>query len=129
MYQNHAGARYLGATMWDLVDLLEGIPQEDISIGFDVRHAKVEAGLSWPVYWEIARPHLGGTLRKDFVWDQGKVINVPLGQGWVGEAFFHEGRLKHFQGPITFMWNICSRPDRKPMLKLSTRILLHCVNG
>ena len=42
-----------------------------------------------------------GTLRKDFVWDQGKVINVPLGQGWVGEAFFHEDRLKHFQGPIT----------------------------
>ena len=29
------------------------------------------------------------------------MINVPLGQGWVGEAFFHEGRLKHFQGPIT----------------------------
>lgn len=101
LYQNHAGARYLGATMWDLVDLLEGIPQEDISIGFDVRHAKVEAGLSWPVYWEIARPHLGALYVKDFVWDQGKVINVPLGQGWVGEAFFHEGRLKHFQGPIT----------------------------
>ena len=49
--------------MWDLVNLLEGIPQEDISIGFDVRHAKVEAGLSWPVYWEIAVPSRG-TLRK-----------------------------------------------------------------
>lgn len=101
IYQNHAGARYLGASMWDLVSVLEGIPASDMAIGFDVRHASVEGGLSWPLLWKVAQPHLGALYVKDFLWKEGKVVNVALGQGWVSRDFFESERLNQVNGPIS----------------------------
>ena len=57
IYQNHAGARYLGSTIWDLSFIMRGIPVDQMAVGFDIRHAKVEGGMSWPVYWNMIQPH------------------------------------------------------------------------
>ena len=101
IYQNHAGARYLGSTIWDLSFIMRGIPVDQMAVGFDIRHAKVEGGMSWPVYWNMIQPHLGAVYVKDFLWKENKVENVPLGKGWVDNGFFTEERLNAFDGPIS----------------------------
>ena len=101
IYQNHAGDRYLGGTIWDLKELLQDIPKELMAVGFDIRHAKVEGGMSWPVYWNVIQPHVGAVYVKDFRSEDGKLINVPLGEGWVDNRFFTPERLSAFDGPIS----------------------------
>jgi len=101
LYQVHSGARNVGATVWDLVELLEGIPPEDMAIAFDIRHATVEAGLSWPLLFNVARPHLGAVYLKDFVWKDGQVENVPLGTGRVDKSFCSLVKQSGFTGPLS----------------------------
>jgi sugar phosphate isomerase/epimerase len=57
LYQNHAGARYVGATVWDFQSLIDEIPAAEIGFAFDIRHAVAEAGLAWPVLQNVAEPH------------------------------------------------------------------------
>ena len=83
VYQNHAGSRYVGASLWDLHRLLEGVPPEQIGVAFDVRHATVEGGQSWPVLWRLVRDQTQAVYVKDFQWDGRQPRNVPLGQGQV----------------------------------------------
>ena len=40
-YQNHSGTR-VGAAVWDLWELLRGLPAEQVSVQYDVRHAVTE---------------------------------------------------------------------------------------
>lgn len=101
IYQNHAGDRYLGGTIWDLRELLKGIPRDQMAVGFDMRHAKAEGGMSWPVYWNVIQPHVGAVYVKDFRWEGGNLVNVPLGEGWVDDRFFTPERLNGFEGPIS----------------------------
>ena len=86
VYQNHAGSRYVGASVWDLHRLLEGISPEQIGVAFDVRHATVEAGQSWPVLWRLVREQTRVIYVKDFAWRGREPRNVPLGEGQVDPA-------------------------------------------
>jgi sugar phosphate isomerase/epimerase len=101
VYQNHAGARYVGASLWDLVLLLEGIPSEQVGIAFDIRHATAEGGMAWPVSWNVVQPHLQAVYVKDFRWNGRRPENVPLGEGQVDPAFFRLLREATFEGPIS----------------------------
>ncbi|MEQ8848889.1 TIM barrel protein [Botrimarina sp.] len=87
VYQNHCGADFVGAPLWDLRYLLEGIPKEQIGSAFDIRHATVEGGLSWPLDYDATKPHIGAVFVKDFVWDGEKPEHVPLGEGRVDKRF------------------------------------------
>ena len=101
VYQNHAGANNVGASLWDLHLLLEEIPPQEVGIAFDIRHATVEGGLAWPVSWNVARPHLGAVYVKDFQWVDRRPVNVPLGEGMVSPAFFKMLSAAEFDGPIS----------------------------
>ena len=101
LYQNHAGANMVGAPLWDLYDLIREFSPRDIAVAFDIRHAMVEGGLSWPVQFKLLQPHLGAVFVKDFRWDNGKVINTPLGQGQVDRKFFAMLKSARFTGPIS----------------------------
>ena len=114
IYQNHAGDRYLGGTIWDLRELLKGIPRDQMAVGFDMRHAKAEGGMSWPVYWNVIQPHVGAVYVKDFRWEEGKLVNVPLGDGWVNDRFFTPERLNGFEGPISLHVEYLQRAGLKP---------------
>jgi len=88
LYQNHAGANYVGAPVLDLVSVLRGIPTSQIAIALDIRHTTVEATSSWPILYAAAKPHVGALFVKDAIIDQGKVKDVDLGQGKAaGELF------------------------------------------
>jgi sugar phosphate isomerase/epimerase len=101
LYQNHCGADMMGATMWDLHSLIKDYPLNEIGCVFDIRHAAVEGGEAWPVYWNLMQPHVAAVSVKDFTWNGRKSQHVPLGRGQVDPAFFKQLRNSRFTGPIS----------------------------
>jgi sugar phosphate isomerase/epimerase len=101
MWQNHAGADMVGATVWDMHSLIKDYPVSEIGCVFDIRHAAVEAGEAWPIYYDLVKPHLAALSVKDFRWDGRKSAHVPLGKGQVDPKFFKTLSKSDFRGPIT----------------------------
>ena len=101
VYQNHAGGNTFGAPLWDLNYVLEGIDVNDIGVAYDIRHAAVEGGKSWPITFHMIWPKIDTVYVKDFVWDGKKVKNVPLGSGLVDRKFFSMLNKTNFEGPIS----------------------------
>jgi sugar phosphate isomerase/epimerase len=81
--------------------LINDTPVSEIGCVFDIRHAAVEAGEAWPVYFDIMTPHLGAVSVKDFVWKDRKSQHAPLGQGEVDPTFFKMLKRTDFAGPIS----------------------------
>lgn len=98
LYQNHSGAKYVGGTLWDLRYLIKDQPTERIASAFDIRHTTIEAGLSWPVLYDMMKPHIGAIYVKDFQWQDRKAEHVPLGQGRVDPEFFQLLRADGYDG-------------------------------
>jgi len=86
-YQNHAGSKYVGAPIWDLYFLLKDLDTRWIGCQFDIRHATVEGGTTWPIHFRLISEHINTLAAKDFKWAQmdniWKPQNCPLGQGMV----------------------------------------------
>lgn len=101
LYQNHAGVNYMGAAIWDLDQVLDGIAPTDIGMAYDIRHATVEGGTSWPTALRMIRDHIDTVYVKDFVWEGRKTKNVPLGEGVVSPSFFKMMADTDFRGPIS----------------------------
>lgn len=104
-YQNHAGIN-IGAPVWDLYWLINGCDPDYISIQYDIRHAVVEGGTSWPVGMQLLSPWIKSTPIKDFYWKNvngvWKIINVPLGEGMVDfDAYLKEYNRLGLSGPVT----------------------------
>jgi sugar phosphate isomerase/epimerase len=101
IYQNHCGAKNMGATLWDLHRLIQEYPIDEIGCVFDIRHATVEGGEAWPMYYELMKPHFAAMSVKDFRWNGRKSQHVPLGTGQVDPQFFSMVRQSDFAGPIS----------------------------
>ena len=101
LYQNHSGAKYVGATLWDLHSLIKDYPTSELACVFDIRHATVEGGEAWPIYYDLMRPHTAALSMKDFRWNGRKSQHVPLGTGQVDPQFFKMVRKSDFSGPIS----------------------------
>jgi L-ribulose-5-phosphate 3-epimerase len=105
-YQNHSG-RSLGSTVWDIHHVLKDIDPEFTGIQYDVRHATVEGGNSWPLGMQLVAPWIGSTDIKDFIWEkndrgQWRPKSVPLGEGMVNfETYFNEFKKLNNTAPIS----------------------------
>jgi len=109
LLQNHSGNGYVGAPLWDLHELLKDIDPKELGVHFDIGHATVENGLSWPTAFSLVKHRIGAVIVKDFYWKhtpgQGqKTVWVPLGQGCVNPKFFGMLRAADFRGPITMQF-------------------------
>jgi sugar phosphate isomerase/epimerase len=86
-YQNHSGSQYVGACIWDLHYLLEDLDPRWVGCQFDIRHATVEGGTTWPVHFRLMSEYINTLVAKDFRWAQIKGVwqpqNCPLGEGMV----------------------------------------------
>ncbi|MEJ2701245.1 MAG: TIM barrel protein [Sedimentisphaerales bacterium] len=86
-YQNHAGAKYVGAPIWDLDILFGDLDTRWIGSQFDIRHATVEGGLAWPTDFRLVSRYINTIVAKDFKWTQKagswQAENCPLGEGMV----------------------------------------------
>ena len=98
LYQNHSGSRLVGASIWDQRRLLDGAPKDRVAAVFDVRHATVEGGESWPLLWRLIRDRVRFIYVKDFRWDGRKAVNVPLGKGQVDPELLHMIHAEITQG-------------------------------
>lgn len=85
-YQNHAG-QHMGSFVTDLADLLDGLDPRWSGSQYDIRHATVDGGASWPLGLRYLKDHIKTIAIKDFMWKQiggeWKLFNVPLGEGMV----------------------------------------------
>lgn len=116
VYQNHCGPRFVGSVIWDLKQLLQDIPKEQIGSAFDIRHASVEGGTTWPLHYDILKPHIGAVYAKDFVWNGKKPEHVPLGEGRVDKKFFKMHQASGINCPISLHVEYLQKEDAKENL-------------
>jgi sugar phosphate isomerase/epimerase len=103
--QNHSGQDYFGAPVWDAFDVIRSLPPADIGIAFDIGHATLEGGLSWPVQARLAEPRYSLVYVKDFRWEKQekgwRPVWCPLGQGMIaGPRFFTTLAKSRYDGPV-----------------------------
>ena len=102
--QNHSGSDYFGGPIWDVVAALHDVGSRSMGMFFDIGHATIEGGLSWPIEARLAEPHIVAVYVKDFRMQKTprapRVEWVPLGEGLIGTAFFDWLKKTKFNGPI-----------------------------
>jgi sugar phosphate isomerase/epimerase len=109
LFQNHSGNGYVGAAVWDIHSLLEHIDPAQIGVHFDIGHATVESGLSWPTSFALVQDRVGAVIVKDFRWNLtpgagGAAVWCPIGQGMINPRFFTLLKATSFNGPITMQF-------------------------
>lgn len=105
-YQNHAGSKFVGAVIWDLWELIKDLDPRYMGCQFDIRHAAVEAGLSWPTQLRLMASYIKTLVVKDFYWRKGtkgwQPVNCPLGEGAVDlVAYLQLLKNESISGPIS----------------------------
>ncbi|HEY0967363.1 MAG TPA: TIM barrel protein [Opitutaceae bacterium] len=99
VYQIHSGANQAGSAAWDLDMILDGVDPQHFGVAFDLRHVKVEQGLAWPTAVKLLAPRTVALCVKDFVWNDERVVDVPLGQGRVKKPILDQVIAAH-GGPL-----------------------------
>jgi sugar phosphate isomerase/epimerase len=107
MFHTHSGVDLVGASIWDLHEILEGMDPALVGVNYDVGHATVEGGFGgWINSYRISGAYLRGIAVKDFVWEKdthGKWRPAwkPLGDGMVRfPEFFKMVAASQFSGPL-----------------------------
>lgn len=104
-YQNHSGAEYVGAAVWDLHEAFRDLDAGQVGACFDIAHATVEGGLAWPLHARLMAERFVAVFCKDFFWektDGGQKLRwCPLGEGVVQRSFFDWLKTTSFSGPIS----------------------------
>ena len=91
LYQNHSGARYLGALGWDAAYMLDGIPADHLGVALDLRHLRADSGRSWKTMVRVLKSHIRSIYIKDAKWSgtrSDRLQDVPVDQGFVNDEMF-----------------------------------------
>ena len=109
--QNHSGRNYVGAPVWDLWELMRELNPKEMALYFDIGHATLEGGYSWPIQARLVEPMLAVVSVKDFLWSRQTTAGAqqrgwkaewcPLGKGMVQRAFFDWLQKTRFSGPVS----------------------------
>ncbi len=99
IYQNHSGAKMAGAGIWDIALLMKDYPLSEVAWAFDMMHAKVEGGLSWPTEFALASDRLGVVHFKNYVWENNVPRSVSLATGLVNKESVDVLKKKGYVGP------------------------------
>jgi len=104
-WQNHSGVDYVGAPIWDLWMMMKDLDPKHMGVCFDIGHATVEGGLSWPTQARLIEQRLVAVYCKDFYWEKGPKGWAPtwvnFGTGTVHKSFFDWLRTTSFEGPLS----------------------------
>lgn len=104
LYHTYSGTR-VGASLWDLIYVIEGQDPDSVGINFDIGHMFSEGVRSWVNDLRYAMPYVRGASLKDATYvsdDNGEVTRVfkAMGEGavdWV--EYFRQLREGGFSGP------------------------------
>jgi sugar phosphate isomerase/epimerase len=111
LLQNHAGADYFGAPLWDLARVLEQIDPNHLAVAFDTRHIAIESSQSWPIDYRLVRPSIGAIFCKDAKWEGNKIVDLPLGAGPIASQVFAQVRKDGIPGPISLHMEYIDHQD------------------
>lgn len=105
-YQNHSGS-LVGASAWEVWEMLKTANPESMGVQYDIRHATVEGGLSWQNGLRLLQSRIKTLVFQDFAWENrnGKwmVKNVPIGEGMSDyKTFFRLLKQYKIQVPASF---------------------------
>jgi len=133
IYQNHSGAKMAGAGIWDIALLMKDYPLTDVAWAFDMMHAKVEGGLSWPTEFALARERLGVVHFKNFVWEKNTPKSVSLASGMVNKESVDVLKKIGYTGPCLihneYLKGDINQPDfLASVIKASKDDLVTCVS-
>ena len=103
-YQNHSGRDLVGGPVWDILPLIQEINSPHLGMCFDLGHATVEGGLSWPIDARAVEPYLVALFVKDFVWQETprgwRPAWCPLGGGMIPRSYLRGLMAKGVRVPI-----------------------------
>jgi L-ribulose-5-phosphate 3-epimerase len=122
IYHTHSGPGLVGAPIWDLWTLFQGLDPRWIGVNYDIGHATVEGGYGgWIDSSRLVKNQMRGIALKDFTWQQNKGKNIhhdpfdkslgvedawvphwcPMGEGMVNfSGFFAIVKANGFSGPV-----------------------------
>jgi L-ribulose-5-phosphate 3-epimerase len=122
MYHTHSGPGLVGAPIWDLWTLFQGLDPRWIAVNFDIGHATVEGGYGgWIDSARLVKDQMKGIALKDFAWEKNKGANIhrdpndkslgvegawvphwcAMGEGMVNfPGFFAIAKENRFSGPV-----------------------------
>ena len=114
-YQNHSGAKMAGAGVWDIAMLMKDYPVSDVAWAFDMMHAKVEGGLSWPTQFALASDRLAAVQFKNYIWENNATRSVPMSSGLVNKESVDVLKKRGYAGPslihIEYLKGDIKQPD------------------
>jgi sugar phosphate isomerase/epimerase len=104
-YQNHAGTG-VGSDIWELWELLKDADKKYMGLQYDIRHAVVEGGQSWPNALRLIQPQIKTIAVKDFIWEKKNgrwdTTNTPIGEGMVDfKTYFKLLKQYRVNVPVT----------------------------
>jgi sugar phosphate isomerase/epimerase len=103
-WQNHSGVDYVGGPIWDLWTMMRDLDPKTIGVCFDIGHATLEGGLSWPIQARLMEPWFVAVFLKDFYWEKGPKGWAPrwcnFGEGTVQRSFLENLKKSGFTGPL-----------------------------
>jgi L-ribulose-5-phosphate 3-epimerase len=122
-YQNHSGS-LVGASAWEVWEMLKTADPESMGVQYDIRHATVEGGLSWPTGLRLLQSRIKTLVLQDFAWEnrngQWAVKNVPIGEGMSNyKNFFRLLKQYKIQVPASFHSEHTPGGDGSAKLSLS----------
>ncbi len=104
-WQNHSGSDYVGAPLWDIWTMIHDLDPKHIGVCFDIGHATLEGGLSWPVQARLMEPYYVAVYLKDFYWEKTEKGWAPrwcnFGEGSVQKSFLTNLKKSAFAGPLS----------------------------
>ena len=105
-FQNHSGRNWVGAPIWDVFSIIRDLDPAHMGMCFDIGHATIEGGLSWPIEAKLIAPYYTAVYVKDFLWKKNaKGVWVdswcPLGEGMINRSFLTELKASAYNGPIS----------------------------
>jgi sugar phosphate isomerase/epimerase len=102
LIQNHSGRDYFAAPIWDAFSIMKDYEPARFGFAFDIYHATVEGGLSWPLEMALIGEHLQCAYFKDVKWiGPGKAEGVPLGSGQASPDYAKALLKRKFTGPVS----------------------------
>jgi len=104
-WQNHSGADYVGAPIWDVWTMIRDLDPKHIGMCFDIGHSTLEGGLSWPVQARLMERFFVAVYLKDFYWEKTakgwQPLWCPFGEGSVQRSFLTNLKTTNFAGPLS----------------------------
>lgn len=98
-YQNHSGPKNVGAGIWDMALLMRDYPAEELAWSFDILHATVEGGLTWPNHVTLAQERMAMAYFKNFRWQGRAVETCPLEAGVIDAGYVKMLKAGGYRGP------------------------------